>query len=224
MLNITNFTDTVLTSSPEDFYPNSKIAENIVLSDCGKLRLDKKTQQLLKLAEETGQVEIVNQIRNQHAAHPMKDKSFHYLPYKTDSSFELLFLDEVLKLSCVIEKDLEVYYNGDRALTEFKIKCFKIVNHKWQYIGIYTPDFIIISRKNNKIHKAIIVETKGKIYANDPTFMDKKLFMQTQFKLKNNEKFGYKRFDYLYLEDSMTEMERITHTSNVIDRFFKEDK
>lgn len=224
LLNITNFTDSVFTTSLKDYYPNAKMAENIVLADSGKLRLDKKTQQLLDLAEEAGQTAIADQIRNQHTSHPMKDKSFHYIPYKTDSNFEQSFLEEVLTLSSVMEKGLEVYYNGDRTLTEFKIKCYKATNDKWRYVGMYTPDFLIISRKKDKIHKAIIVETKGKIYASDPTFKDKKTFMESEFKSKNNNKYGYERFDYLYLEDSMSEVERITETANAIDRFFKEDK
>lgn len=224
LLNITNFQDKVYTTKPENFYPDEALTEKIIMDDKGKLKTDKKTQRLLELAEESGQTVIAEQIRKQQTSHPMKDKSFHYLPYKTDSTFEQTFLAEVLNLTCVKEKELEVYYNGDRALTEFKIKCFKSKNRKWLYIGMYTPDFLIISRKNNQIHKAIIVETKGKIYANDPTFKDKRVFVETYFKIKNNIKFGFERFDYLYLEDSMTEIERITETAEVIERFFKEDK
>ena len=80
--------------------------------------------------------------------------------------------------------DLEVYYNGDRAMTEFKIKCYKNNNGKWSYVGIYTPDFLIIKRKEGKIHKAIIVETKGDIYKNEPTFKDKRTFMETYLSAK----------------------------------------
>ena len=45
---------------------------------------------------------------------------------------------------------------------------------------MYTPDFLIIKRKDGKIHKAIIAETKGEIYANDPSFKDKRNFMETE--------------------------------------------
>ena len=34
---------------------------------------------------------------------------------------------EVLTEDCVKNNNLEVYYNGDRALTEFKIKCYTIL-------------------------------------------------------------------------------------------------
>jgi superfamily II DNA or RNA helicase len=224
LLNIANFKEHILTTTPENYYPDAVLTEKIIADDKGKLKIDKKTQQLLELAEETGQTVIVEQIRKQLISHPMKEKSFHYLPYKTDSQFEQTFLQEVLLLTSIKEKDLEVYYNGDRSLTEFKIKCYKQSNGKWQYIGMYTPDFLIISRKNGVIHKAIIVETKGEIYANDPMFRDKKHFVENHFKRKNNEVFGFERFDYLYLEDTMTESERILETAKAIDRFFKEDK
>ena len=87
---------------------------------------------------------------------------------------------------------------------------------------MYTPDFLIIQRKNNKIHKAIIVETKGKIYANDPKFEDKRSFMEREFTRQNNAQYGYERFEYLYLEDSMSEDDRIKLTHKKICEFFKE--
>ena len=144
------------------------------------------------------------------------------LPYRTDSGFEQTFLTEVLGLNDITTLDLEVYYNGDRAMTEFKIKCYKNANGKWSYVGIYTPDFLIIRRKDGKIHKAIIVETKGDIYKNDPAFKDKRTFMETEFAKKNNEAFGYERFDYLYLEDSLPNSDRIILTHKKIQEFFEE--
>ena len=108
-------------------------------------------------------------------------------------------------------------------MTEFKIKCYKNAKGKWSYIGLYTPDFLIIKRKEGKIHKAIIVETKGDIYKNDPAFKDKLTFMETEFAKKNNEAFGYQRFDYLYLEDTLSESDRILTTHNKICEFFKEE-
>ena len=144
------------------------------------------------------------------------------MPYRTDSNFEQTFLREVLGLDDIATLDLEVYYNGDRAMTEFKIKCYKNAGGKWSYVGIYTPDFLIIKRKDGKIHKAIIVETKGDIYKNDPTFKDKRTFMETEFARKNNEAFGYDRFDYLYLEDSLPDNDRIILTHKRIKEFFEE--
>jgi hypothetical protein len=222
LLNIENFTPEVSTDAPQDYYPEQQMVENIIADDKGELQMDEKTKQLLQLAEETGQTEFAAKIRRERSAHPAKDRSFHYLPYKTDSDFEQTFLGELLALDDIADLGLEVYYNGDRALTEFKICCYKQVGAGWQYIGMYTPDFLIVKRKEGEIHQAVIVETKGRIYANDPTFKDKRGFMETWGK-RNNEQFGYKRFEYLYLEDTLSEAERIRQTHNAIKSFFKED-
>lgn len=223
LLNIDNFTTCVNTDKPDDYYPEQSVVENIILDDNGKLKIDRKTEQLIQLAEETGNTAFAEQTRKKYSAHPAKNRSFHYLPYKTDSSFEQTFLSEVLVFDDVEKLGLEVYYNGDRALTEFKIRCFKQNGGHWQYIGKYTPDFLIIKRKAGQIHKAVIVETKGKIYANDPAFLDKRKFMETQFLKQNNDAFGYARFEYLYLEDTLPEKERIVQTHKAITSFFKED-
>ena len=224
LLNIANFTPTVSTTTPADYYPKQDLVERIIQDDKGKLKVDAKTQQMIDLAEATGNTSILELLRKQTASHPQKNRSFHYLPYRTDSSFEKTFLDQVLALAEVESMDLEVYYNGDRAMTEFKIKCYKGDAGAWRYVGMYTPDFLIVKRKDGKIHKAIIVETKGAIYANDPTFKDKRSFMEREFTRQNNKAFGYERFEYLYLEDSFPEAERIRLTHEKICAFFKESK
>jgi hypothetical protein len=223
LLNIANFTPTVQTEKPGDYYPDSKTVENIIQDDKGKLKVDPKIQQLIELAVATGNAVFAENLRKQNSSHPQKNRSFHYLPYRTDSGFEQTFLTEVLGLDDIATLDLEVYYNGDRAMTEFKIKCYKNSNGKWSYVGIYTPDFLIIKRKDGNIHKAIIVETKGDIYKNEPTFKDKRTFMETEFAKKNNDAFGYDRFDYLYLEDSLPDNDRIILTHKRIKEFFKEE-
>ena len=65
------------------------------------------------------------ELQQRVSSHPNKNRSFHYLPYRTDSGFEQTFLREVLSFDIIEELGLEVYYNGDRAMTEFKIKCYK---------------------------------------------------------------------------------------------------
>ena len=223
LLNIANFTEIVHTDSPKDFYPGQAMVENIILDDAGKLKMSKEDEDAILALEKAGRSDMAKLIRGNYITHPDKDRSFHYLPYKTDSSFEETFLREVLVLDDTRRLGLEVYFNGDRALTEFKIRCYKSSGARWSYIGMYTPDFLIIKRKDGAIHKAVIVETKGRIYANDPAFMDKRSFMETCFTVKNNEAFGYDRFDYLYLEDSLPENVRITQTHKAINDFFKEE-
>lgn len=220
LLKVNSFTTSVSTTRLQDYIPDQNTVRKIIDSDKGKLKIDTKTEQTIKLLEETEHYEMAQTLRAQNSAHPMKDRTFHYLPYKTDSSFERLFLDEVLKISVFIEKNLEVYYNGDRNLTEFRIKCFKTTGTRWNYIGMYTPDFLIVQRKDGKIHKVIIVETKGSIYAKEPTFMDKRFYMENEFKTKNNERYGYERFDYLYLVDTLSDNDRIMKVVQAIDSFF----
>ena len=51
-----------------------------------------------------------------------KDKTFHYLPYDfRQSGFEKEILQKTLNLSDFKNNDLEIYYNGERGLTEFEI-------------------------------------------------------------------------------------------------------
>ena len=222
LLNISNFKIEIFTDDTSSYYPSQNIVENIVLDDKGKYKVNAKLEQTISTLEELGQHDIAEKLRKDNSSHPRKDRSFHYLPYKTDSRFEQTFLEEVLMKDEIESLGLEVYYNGDKALTEFKIKCYRKSGGKWSYIGKYTPDFLIIKRKDGEIHKAIIVETKGKIYANDPTFKDKRSFMETEFVKQNNTAFGYERFDYLYLEDSISESDRITITHDRIKEFFGE--
>lgn len=222
LLNIANFSPVVYAQDTADYFPAQDVVEKIILDDRGKLKPDKNTLQMMELAEQTGQAQVLEILRRQIVSHPQKDRSFHYLPYRTDSGFEQIFLRDVLPLPEIAQFGLEVYYNGDRAMTEFKIKCYKSTGHGWNYIGMYTPDFLIIQRRNERIHKALIVETKGKIYTNDPSFKDKRAFVESEFLRQNNAAFGYERFEYLYLEDTMPDKERIIRTHGKICEFFEE--
>ena len=46
--------------------------------------------------------------------------------------------------------------------------------------------------------------------------------METEFSKQNNAAYGYERFDYLYLEDTLPEKDRLTQTHQKICEFFKE--
>ncbi len=222
LLNIANFKSEIITERPQEYYPDYVVVDNIIKEDSGKLKMDAKTQKLMELAQETGNMMIVESLKKQYSSHPFKDRCFHYLPYHMDSSFEQNYLREMLSLDDIEKYGLEVYYNGDRAMTKFKIKCYKSVFGKWRYIGVYTPDFLIIQRKDNAIHKVVIVETKGEIYANDPQFKEKKAFLEEYFTGMNNKKYGYERFEYLYLEDTLSDNERVLMTHQAISNFFEE--
>ena len=211
----------VLKSKVNEYIPEKDMVENIVKEDRGEVLVDEKTQAIIDGLIAMGQTEMAVQLRAKFTSEPNKDRSYHYLPYHVDSDFESLFLNEVLTLQCVREHGLEVYYNGDGQFTEFRIDCFKKNAHgQWKLIGRYTPDFLIIKRKDDKIHKVLIVETKGALYAQDEAFRDRRAFVEGQFLKQNEEKFGYRRFDYLYLEDSLSDSERINKTNDIINKFF----
>ncbi|MDR1405300.1 MAG: hypothetical protein LBJ20_07050 [Candidatus Methanoplasma sp.] len=154
--------------------------------------------------------------------HSMDDRSYHYIPYKMDSKFEIEFYKKLLTLSKIQDLGLEVYYNGDRGLTDFHIRCYKIRDKSWIYLGKYTPDFLIIHRTNNIIDKMLLIETKGGIYSSEPIFRAKKEFIEREFIKRNNEKYGYRRFDYLYVEDTMDDTNRNNMVVKLIDDFFTE--
>ena len=225
LLNIRNFTNEIHTENVKGYYPEQKVVKNIILDDEGKLEVDPKFVDAIEVLESMGNsanIMAAALLRKQISSHPQRNRSFHYLPYHTGSGFEQIFLSEVLTLPEIESLDLEVYYNGDNTMTEFKIKCYKKLNSKWVYIGIYTPDFLIIKRQSGQIHKAVIVETKGEIYKD--RFRDKRIFMETEFTKQNNKAFGYERFDYLYLEDVLSENERLSITRKKITDFFEEEK
>ena len=221
LLNISNFPkNPIYVDNAENYYPNQKMVENIIKDDEGKLVVSEEIMIAIETLQKAGLSEQAENLKHQYSSHPQKNHSFHYLPYKTDHEFEKTFIKEILGFEEIKKLNLEVYYNGDRGLTEFKIKTYKKNGKSWNYIGIYTPDFLIIQRKDNAIYKMIIVETKGEIYAKDEAFIDRRNFMQTEFANKNNENYGYKRFDYLYLEDTLSESERIQITHEKICEFF----
>ena len=225
LLNIANFQPVIHTDSTEVYYPGQQTVENIILDDQGKLKMKPDIQAAilaLEADDNPANRAIAETLRKQNSSHPQKDKSFHYLPYRTGSGFERTFLQEVLSFKEIERFGLELYYNGDKTLTEFQIRCYKSVGGRYRYIGMYTPDFLILQRREGKIYKAIIVETKGDVYANDPNFKDRRAFTESAFIPQNNEKFGYERFEYLYLEDTLPDKERIKKTHEKICTFFKE--
>jgi superfamily II DNA or RNA helicase len=221
-------------------YPNKVDAAKILEFDANKMPLEvdlaekqrgydamKQSMEAQGLAHFVPTFEAFQTGLEISAVVKQKDQSFHYLPYDFGangaSGFEFKLFKEALKDSDFQNKAnaLEIYYNGERGLTEFVIDCFTKNGKYWKNIGHYTPDFLMIRRDDaNKIHKVLIIETKGKVYAND--FMPKKTFMEAEFLRVNNEKYGYARFDFLYLEDSEKIEVNTAKLNAKINQFFNE--
>lgn len=152
--------------------------------------------------------------------YPERGQTYHYLPYRFDSGLEReFFKDSVLPILKSYQSQLEIYFNGDDTLTDFKIDCYKQTGREWRYIGKYVPDFLLLKRnEDGSIHRIIIIETKGEGFA--AKFADRRQFMETEFIHKNNDCFGYERFRFLYLEDTLTKEEREKKTIKAIKDFF----
>ena len=151
--------------------------------------------------------------------HPEREKTYHYLPYRFDSGLERDYFARSLLL--LKDKRLEMYFNGDDTLTDFKIDCYKQNGRSWVYIGKYVPDFLLLNRKEDgTINRIAIIETKGEGFA--AKFADRRRFMETEFIRKNNERFGYERFRFIYLEDTLKKEAFMQQTLEVINEFFKD--
>ena len=131
--------------------------------------------------------------------------------------------NQILKLKDFKENQLEIYFNGERGISEFVINCFAKTGNRWNKVGKYTTDFLIIKRnQKDKIHKALIIETKGSAYADDINFIKRKNFVETDFLKHNEEKYGNKKIEFHYLEDSSKMLDNIAEVNRRINQFFKD--
>ncbi len=199
----------------DKYYPDQQAVEDIHRWDTNPPVLSPELQQACELLRQQGLP-----APSLEDPHSERKQTYHYLPYHFDSRFEVSYFAESL-LPLIREKHLELYFNGDDTLTEFKIRCYHHDGRHWRYIGIYIPDFLLIQRNvKGDIHKVIIIETKGEGFA--PKFAERRHFMETAFLEKNNTKFGYQRFDFLYIEDTLTQEQREQKTLLAINHFFNE--
>ena len=209
-------------------YPDNFIVNEILDKDNGKenkVDLDSLSkEELIKLAKENPEL-LTNLGKEESNELKLSDRTFHYIPYVfSQSSFEKNFMKQILTLNRFNNSNLEVYYNGDHNISSFRIECFKTEDKKIKKVGLYTPDFLVINRKNNKVNKVLIVETKGSGFSKQQEFIDRRNYIEKDFIPFNNKKMGYKKFDYLYIEDTLKENEIISLFNDKIYEFFKEEK
>ena len=147
----------------------------------------------------------------------VNDRTYHYLPYHLDSTLEDDYLNSVIGY-LKSKESVEFYFNGDDTLTDFCIRCYTKRGRVWKLDGNYYPDFLMLTRNSdNTINKVIIIETKGEGFAGK--FVPRKQFMEESFIKLNNDKIGYPRFDFLYIEDTLTKEERLQKTITKINTF-----
>lgn len=147
----------------------------------------------------------------------VNDRTYHYLPYHLDSKLEEDYLCSVINHIKSVP-GVEFYFNGDDTLTDFRIRCYTKRGRAWKLDGYYYPDFLMLTRNSdNTINKVIIIETKGEGFAGK--FVPRRQFMDEYFIKLNNETIGYPRFEFLYIEDTLTKEERLQKTINKINSF-----
>ena len=205
----------VSTDAVPSFVPEQRECQNIVDADKGGVAPGAaiaKIERQLADAKADGDADDIAFFRAKldkaKAGRGVKDRTFHYLPYQTDSTFERKFFEEALRRAELTERDLEIYYNGDASLTEFRIRCYRRLSAAeggtWTSVGQYTPDVLVLHRDKdtNTIDACLIVETKGKLYACDPAFQHRRAFAAGDFLHLNAPHPGVPRFQYLYLEET----------------------
>lgn len=206
--------ETVPQSALGKFYPKPSDVAKIIDQDENGVQVPENVKVAMEALKNTNPA-MVASLRKQYGEVVGKDRSFHYLPYHTDSQIERDFLADILPESFMEERHLECYYNGDRRFTEFRIRCYeKIGRRGWDDIGLYTPDFLVLRRTGDVIDRVLIVETKGGLYANVPAFQRRRRFMETLFKQQNPN------YDYLYMEDGLSVEARRQRTRQAVERFF----
>jgi type III restriction enzyme len=213
----------------DKLYPNEKETERV-------LKIDASGKTVAET--EKAQVEEFRQMQERLAAQGMgnfmpnveikfppavqsKEKTFHFLPYNfAQSKFEKNILEGILTISDFRERGLEIYYNGEKDITDFRIECFKKNKKSWFRVGRYTPDFLLLERKGNEIYRVLIIETKGSGFAEQKDFINRREFVEKHFIPLNNDKFGYRKFEYLYLTDSEDFEKNLNRASTAIREFF----
>lgn len=208
----------ILTEMPEEYYPEERDVMQIVKG--GKRLKDSLAKAVEELKTHAGNEAVIKMITDNDANYDsfsggVYDKTYHYLPYHFDSDYERRYFSDSL-LAIIHDRNLEVYYNGDDTLTGFKIRCYQKKGEKdWKYLGLYVPDFLMLSRDENKnIKQVLIIETKGEGFA--AKFKERKEFMNSKFTEINKTKFRF-----LYIEDDWTQEEQDRRTIEAINTFFK---
>lgn len=203
------------------YFPQQTVVEEIINWDKhpnkGKA-LTPEQEAMLKMLEAQGL--DTSSMRQMADPNPERKRTYHYLPYHFDSGLEYEIFQNALNLDYMKEHNLELYFNGDENLTDFRIECYHHDGSHWHRLGNYFPDFLLLQRKDDAIHKVMIIETKGAFLADK--FKLRRRFMDEYFVPQNKEHFGYQRFSFLYLEDSLTLEERKIKLLDAIKGYFND--
>lgn len=188
----------------DKYFPSQQTVKEIVNADDNPPVLTETERGYVELLRQKGDMDGANRMERTflelHQLSPdarHKDITYQYLPYRFDSDLEKNFFRDIL--ASVHDNHLEMYFNGDEHFTSFIIKPYKIMGDEWEALQQYVPDFLVLSRReDDSIDRVLIIETKGKLYAD--SFKDKNDYMRNTFLELNRNREGLPEFDYLYLE------------------------
>lgn len=183
----------------DEFYPDANREEEILAADQSKLPAN--LQQAYDALVAAGQKDVADGLYASSGLSPQAMNTYQYIPYRFDSPFERDFYEMLMGLDLVDELGLDVYYNGDNAVADFRVDCFRKSGSVWKKVGKYTPDFLVARRVDGAIDKILIVETKGVGYSHDQSFVERREFMENVFVPANNKHFGRERFCYEVITD-----------------------
>ena len=187
----------------DKYFPGQMVVKEIVNADANPPALPDDEREFVEYLRMKGETEkadlrerqLSEKLLSDDARH--KDATYQYLPYRFDSDLEHDFFRDLL--ASVRENHLEMYFNGDEHFTSFIIRPYKITGDDWEALQQYVPDFLVLSRREDgSIDRVLIIETKGKIYAD--SFKDKHDYMCNTFLELNRNREGLPKFDFLYLE------------------------
>ena len=218
LLQVERLTSPLLVTDDTPYYPPQDTVRDIVAWDNRPAQQPLTPEAQAAIALLRAQGITVPDVTDPH---PERAHTYHYLPYRFDSGLEREYFARALRL--IGDRRLELYFNGDDTLTDFKIDCYRQQGRGWVYIGRYVPDFLLLDRRaDGSIHHVAIIETKGEGFA--AKFADRRRFMDGEFIRRNNDRFGYRRFCFVYLEDTETPEAFLQRTLRVINEFFNESQ
>lgn len=175
----------------ERFYPDETTEARVLASD--KREVPAEAQRVYLQLSSIGQRDAADAYLREFGVEKGRwDNTYQYIPYRFDSPLEQGFYEYVMGLSDLIGSlGLEVYYNGDRAVADYRIDCFERADKTWRRVGKYTPDFLIVQRAGGAIGKTLMVETKGAGFEGEHGFAARRRFIEEAFLPANEGRIGY---------------------------------
>lgn len=200
-------------------FPDEHNVFDIISADkCGQI--PPEIQSAIDMLRSAGNNVAADDLESKYrkSGDPRNERTYQYLPYSFDSELERRFYDSVLRGLLDTFTDIEVYFNGDEAMTNFYIECYDNSNKYWKRIGNYFPDFLILKRNPDKqISKVILAETKGTPF--ETSFLPKKKFMEKFLAINNATEST--QFDFLYIPESFDDDRQSNETIEKIENFLK---